>query len=170
MPHFLFISATNGSNLKLAQSLSSLAQEAGADTEIVQLEDIRMPLFTPSEKEANGVPASAEELTQKFIDSDAIVLLAPEYNGSIPPVVTSAIAWMSVAGDNFREAFNGRFALVGTHSGGGGFKVLEAMRAQLNHLGMIVLPRTFQTSFSKEQNPDSARAIFNQLVELTNQN
>lgn len=166
MSHLLFLSATNGKNLQLAELLSGFAQEAGAETEIIRLEDLDMPLFTPSEKENKGVPKAADELTQKFIDCDAIVLLAPEYNGSIPPVVTSAIAWMSVAGDNFREAFNGRFAVVGTHSGGGGFRVLEAMRSQLNHLGMIVLARTFQTSFSKEQNPDSARSIFKQLVSL----
>ncbi len=167
MSHILFLSATNGSNLQLAELLTGFAEEAGATTEMVQLEELNMPLFTPTEKETNGVPAAASTLTQQFLKADAIVLLAPEYNGSIPPVVTNAIAWMSVAGDNFRAAFNGRFAVVGTHSGGGGFKVLEALRSQLNHLGMIVLARTFQTSFNKQQNPDSAKAIFQQLVELT---
>ena len=167
MPHFLFLSATNGSNLQLAEMLTEFAEEAGASTEIVRLEDLGMPLFTPGEKESSGVPEAATTLTQQFLNADAVILLAPEYNGSIPPVVTSAIAWMSVAGDDFRAAFNGRFAVVGTHSGGGGFKVLEAMRSQLNHLGMLVLARTFQTSFSKQQNPDSAKAVFNQLVELT---
>ena len=167
MPHFLFLSATNGSNLQLAVLLTGFAEEAGAATDIVRLEDLAMPLFTPSKKEANGVPDAATTLTQQFLKTDAIILLAPEYNGSIPPVITTAIAWMSVAGDDFRTAFNGRFAVVGTHSGGGGFKVVEAMRSQLNHLGMIVLARTFQTNFGKQQNPDSAKAIFKQLVELT---
>jgi len=167
MPHFLIISATNGSNLQLAELLTGFAEEEGASTEIIRLEDLNMQLFTPSNKESNGIPDAAIELTQKFINADALVLLSPEYNGSIPPVITNAIAWMSVAGDDFRAAFNGRFAVVGTHSGGGGFKVIEAMRSQLTHLGMIVLARTFQTSFSKQQNPDSARAIFKQLVSLT---
>ena len=168
MPHFLFFSATNGSNLQLTELLTGFAEEEGASTEIIRLENLNIPLFTPSGKETNGVPDIAGELIEKIIDSDAVVLLAPEYNGSIPPVVTNTIAWMSVAGDDFRAAFNGRFAVVGTHSGGGGFRVLEAMRSQLTHLGMLVLARTFQTSFSKQQNPDSARAIFKQLVSLTN--
>jgi NAD(P)H-dependent FMN reductase len=167
MSHFLFLSATNGSNLQLAEHLTGFAEEAGATTETTRLEDLGMPLYTPSENEANGVPDAATDLTQQFLKADAIILLAPEYNGSIPPVVTNAIAWMSVAGDDFRAAFNGRFAVVGSHSGGGGFKVIEAMRSQLNHLGMIVLARTFQTSFSKQQNPDSANAIFKQLIELS---
>lgn len=167
MPHFLFFSATNGNNLQLAELLAGFAEEVGASTETVQLENLGMPLFTPTAKEVLGIPDPANELIQKLLAADALILLAPEYNGSIPPVVTNALAWMSVAGDDFRAAFNGRFAALGTHSGGGGFRVLEAMRSQLNHLGMIVLARTFQTSFSKQQNPDSARAIFGQLIELT---
>lgn len=167
MPHFLFISATNGKNLQLAEMLSELANEVGADTEIVQLEDLNIPLFTPTNKETLGVPEIANELSQKFISSDALIFLAPEYNGSIPPVLTNAIAWMSVAGDDFRNAFNGKLAVVGTHSGGAGFKVIEAMRAQLNHLGTLVLARTFTTSFSKKQDPESAKAIFEQLMKLS---
>ncbi|MCB1120373.1 MAG: NAD(P)H-dependent oxidoreductase [Verrucomicrobiae bacterium] len=167
MPHFLIMTATNGSNLQLAELLSGYAEEVGAETEILRLEDLSLPLFTPANKKARGVPDAAEALNKKLLETDALILLAPEYNGSIPPVVTNTIAWMSVAGDDFRAAFNGRFAVLGTHSGGSGFRVIEAMRSQLNHLGMIVLARTFQTSFSKQQNPDSARAIFKQLVELT---
>lgn len=167
MPHFLFISATNGNNLKLTELLKDIAEEAGASTEILKLEDLDIPLYTPSAQKNNGVPLEADKLNTKLIESDALVLLAPEYNGSIPPVVTNAMAWMSVAGEDFRKAFNGRFALVGTHSGGGGFRVLEAMRSQLVHLGMIVLARNFQTNFKKQQDPDSAKAIFQQLVELT---
>ena len=30
------------------------------------------------------------------------VICAPEYNGSIPPVFTSTLAWLSVQGDDFR--------------------------------------------------------------------
>ncbi len=165
MTKLLFISATNGNNLKLANLLIELAKEGGAETELVQLEDLDLPLFTPSQNE-KGVPEIAAKLTQKVINSDALILLSPEYNGSIPPVVTNAIAWMSTTGDDFREAFNGKFAVVGTHSGGGGFKVIEAQRSMLNHLGMIVLARTFTTNYSKEQNLDSAKAIFSQLNEL----
>ncbi len=60
------------------------------------------------------------------------------------------------------EALN-LFALVGTHSGGGGLKVCKVMRAQLEHLGTIVLPRIFQVNSSKSLNPDSVEAILKQL-------
>lgn len=167
MPHFLFLTATNGNNLELAKSLSNFAEAEGANTEIIQLDELNLPLFSPNNQERHGSPEAAEIVTIKLHAADALILLAPEYNGSIPPIVTTAIAWMSVAGSDFRAAFNGKFAAVGTHSGGNGFKVLEAMRSQLSHLGMIVIPRMFNTS-SQPQNPDSAKAIFKTLVDLTN--
>ncbi len=166
MPKFVFFCATNRTNLKLAKLLMGLAEETGAETEIVQLEDLDIPLFTPTVQKA-GVPEEAGILNRKLLESDALILLAPEYNGSIPPVVTNAIAWMSVSGSDFRAAFNGRFAVVGSSSAGTGFKVIEAMRSQLNHLGMIVLARAFLRNSYKNQDPDSARAIFRQLVALT---
>lgn len=165
MPHFLFISATNGNNLELAHELSSVAETEGATTELIQLDGLELPLFSPTHKEQLPPPEAAQMLTNKLVAADALVLLAPEYNGSTPPLVTNAIAWMSVTSEDFRAAFNGKFAVIGTHSGGNGFKVLEAMRSQLNHLGMIVLARSFNTSH-QPQNPDSAKAIFKQLIRL----
>ncbi|MEM9160401.1 MAG: NAD(P)H-dependent oxidoreductase [Verrucomicrobiota bacterium] len=165
MPKIILISSTTNHNLKLAELLAPIADQAGFESEIIVLPQLDLPLYTP-EAEDNGTPSAAVELVEKLTDADALVLLAPEYNGSIPPVVTNAIAWMSRATEDWREAFNGKFAIVGTHSGGGGFKVVEAMRSQLTHLGMIVLARTFTTNFQKQQNPDSAKAIFEQLASL----
>lgn len=166
MAEFLILTATNGNNLKLAELLAPIAREVGADAKILSLADLDLPLYTPENEKSHGCPQVAVDLVEKLTSADAIVLLAPEYNGSIPPVVTNAIAWMSRAGEDWRAAFNGKFAVVGTHSGGGGHKVVEAMRSQLNHLGMIVLARTFTTNFQKQQNPDSARAIFEQLLDI----
>jgi len=166
MPSILIISATTGSNLKLAEELSPIAEATGASTEIVRLPDLALPLYTPETGES-GIPEAAKSLTAKLDAADALVLLAPEYNGSIPPIVSNTFAWMSLIGDDFRKAFNGKLAVIGTHSGGAGIKITEALRSQLSHLGMIVLARTFTTNYEKSQNPESAKAIFEQLVGLT---
>ena len=55
---------------------------------------------------------------------------------------------------------------MGTHSGGGGLKVTQAMRAQLEHLGVMVHPRPIVTNGGKEFNEKSASAILNELKEL----
>jgi chromate reductase len=101
-------------------------------------------------------------------EARSLVFCAPEYNGSMPPIVNNAIAWVSRSGsEDWRAAFNGKPAVVATHSGGGGLKVTQAMRAQLEHLGAIVLPRPIITNYQKVFNQDSAVAILTQLKKLS---
>ena len=59
-------------------------------------------------------------IMKKFIKASGFIICAPEYNGSIPPVLTNIIAWLSVMGDDWRLVFNGKIGLLATHSGGGG--------------------------------------------------
>lgn len=161
------ISATSGNNLKLAQALESVTKELGGEAEVINLEDLNLPLYTPGEQK-NGTPENVAQITEKLTSSKGTIWLAPEYNGSIPPIVTNAIAWVSTTGgEDWRNAFNYRFAVVGTHSGGGGAKLVGAMRQQLEHLGTTVLARSVVTNYQKELNPDSAKAIVGQLLELS---
>lgn len=161
------ISATSGNNLKLANSLKAVVLELGGEVEIINLEELNLPLYTPPEQK-KGVPEKVAQLTEKLTASKGTVWLAPEYNGSIPPVVTNAIAWVSTSGgDDWRDAFNYRYAVVGTHSGGGGAKLAGAMKQQLEHLGTTVLARTVITNYQKELNPESAKTIMGQLLELS---
>ncbi len=163
----LIISATRNNNHKLAQSLEKTAKELEMETRLICLEDYDLPVYTPT-VEGKGIPEVAKTLTTLFCEAKSLTFCAPEYNGSIPPIVNNAIAWISRSGDeDWRGAFNGKPAVVATHSGGGGLKVTQAMRAQLEHLGSIVLPRPIVTNFSKELNPDSAVAILGQLNKLS---
>ena len=90
---------------------------------------------------AHGTPAALADLEARLRGSPRWVICAPEYNGSIPPVLTSAIAWLSVQGDDFRALFNARPIAIATHSGGGGATALMALRLQLAHLGAHVVGR-----------------------------
>jgi chromate reductase len=161
------LSATKNNNFKLAQKLQEVLTELGGESKMIDLEELELPLYTPT-GEANGIPERAQELTKTLIDAKGMIVIGPEYNGSIPPIVNNAIAWVSRSGgDDWRGAFNGKFAVVGTHSGGGGIKVVGAMRAQLEHLGTTVLARSVVTNYGKELNPDSAKAIMGQLLQYT---
>lgn len=163
----LFISATRNNNQKLRDTLSELALEMGLKGESICLEDFDLPVYTPS-REAKGIPDEALRLTDFFTKASGLVFIAPEYNGSIPPILNNAIAWISRSGsEDWRSAFNGKPVVVGTHSGGGGIKVCQAMRSQLEHLGSVVLPRHVVTHFSKQLNKESAMAILTQLKILS---
>lgn len=162
MKNILLISATARSNFKLAQDIAAQAPSE-VKTSIVVLEELDVPLYCP-QAEAQGVPAPIVELTNQLAASDAFVLLAPEYNGSIPPVVTNAIAWISRASKDWRASFSGKFAAVGTMSGGGGQKVVQAMRTQLEHLGTTVHSHSLVCSGQKPLNPESAKKVMADLA------
>ena len=94
------------------------------------------------------------------------VICAPEYNGSIPPILTNAIAWLSVQGKDFRSLFNERPIAIASFSGGGCMELLLSMRIQLTHLGALVLGRQLATNKSKIAEDSSINAILNQLLQL----
>lgn len=169
MSPILLISATKGNNYKLAESLRALCSELSFEAKVISLEDYPLPLYTPA-AEGQGVPGEALSLAKELSSAGALVWLSPEYNGSMAPIMNNAIAWVSRSSEDWRAAFNGKPAVVGTHSGGGGFKVLEAMRTQLQHLGSLVLPRTIQTTYQKALNQESGKEILTQLHDLSKLN
>ena len=157
--------SSQGKNMELAQKFLDYLIELGEKAEIIDIVAMELPLYS-SITEGN-LPDKALDLTKKLIDSKGMVFVAPEYNGLIPPVLNNAIAWISRSGDDWREAFNGKSAVIATHSGGGGAHVLIAMRQQLSYLGMNLIGRQIMTNYGKELNPDSMASVLDQLVKLS---
>ena len=160
----LIISTTTGNNLVLANKLDDICSN-NIDSEIINLEEYDIPLYTPIQ-EKKCIPVQIESIIEKFIDSSGFIICAPEYNGSIPPILTSAIAWLSVAAKDWRLVFNGKVALIATHSGGGGTNLIQSLRVQLNHLGTIVMPRTIIVNSNTPYNEKSSQAKIQQLIDL----
>ena len=161
----LIISASNGANLDLAHALQPICRDLGLSAEVLDLTEDPLPLYTPR-VEAVGTPEGVADLVKRFSAADAMIVCAPEYNGSVPPVLTNLIAWLSVAADDFRAVFNGKPAALATHSGGHGQKTLMGMRTQLSHLGMNLVGRDIQTNEKKPFREASGRAVITQLAAL----
>ena len=161
----LVLAASNGENLKLAERFAAAAGASGLRAAIVDLTALELPLFTPR-AQAAGAPADVAALEQQLMGAPRWVICAPEYNGSIPPVLTNAIAWLSVQGEDFRALFNDRPIAIATHSGGGGHTVLAALRLQLAHLGAHVLGRQL---VSNSANPAKDETIADLLRRLHRQ-
>tara|TARA_B100001094_G_scaffold326788_1_gene383625 strand:- start:709 stop:1197 length:489 start_codon:yes stop_codon:yes gene_type:complete len=161
MGKILITSATSGNNLILANQVGDLIDK---QKDIISLEDFSLPLYTPAiEKVKNR---STIDLCNKFINSDGLIFFAPEYNGGSPPILTNAITWLSLATDNWREAFVNKKVLIGTHSGGAGYRFLSTFRVQLEHLGAIVYPRTIMINRNKEFKAESVKNIIKGYIEL----
>jgi NAD(P)H-dependent FMN reductase len=167
MKKILIITASAGNNLELANMLSKEVESQNANFEVIELSGLDLPLYTTlAEKE--GIPTEAHKVSSSLQAADAIIVLAPEYNGLIPPSLNNVIAWVSRTGEDWRSSFNNKVCAIGTHSGGGGAHVLIAMRQQLSFLGCNVLGREILTNFSKKLNPKTATAVINELLKLSN--
>jgi NAD(P)H-dependent FMN reductase len=151
--------------MELANKFLAYLKGRGEEVSIVDLPNLELPLYSPLTEEK--VPAQALKLAEKLINSKALIFVAPEYNGAVPPVLNNAIAWISRTGKDWRNAFNGKPAVIATHSGGGGAHVLMAMRSQLSFIGMNVIGRQILTNFGKELNEDSMVAVLDQILKMS---
>ena len=165
MADVLVLAASNGENLKLAERFAATARSQGCIAEVLDLTAVDLPLFTPRAQE-QGTPAALAALQQTLTETPRWVICAPEYNGSIPPVLTSAIAWLSVQGSDFRALFNGRPVVIATHSGGGGTTVMTALRLQLAHLGAHVVGRQLVSNKNQPAQDDSIADLLARLQTL----
>ena len=80
--------------------------------------------------------------------------------------LTSAIAWLSVQGEDFRCLFNGRPIAIATHSGGGGVEGLTALRIQLAHLGAQVVGRQIVATRANPAKDDSIADLIDRLSKI----
>lgn len=163
MSKILIISATSDKNLELANELQVLLTAMGTDSGLVVLDKLNLPLYSDEAEIESGV---VEEIIEKMKHASGFIFCAPEYNGSVPPVLSNAIAWISVKSKNWRDAFNGKFAVIGTHSAGDGDRFLTAFRSQLEYMGTNVLARTISITKEKPLNEDSVKRILQGLVDL----
>jgi chromate reductase len=158
----LILSATNGNNLKLAHAFAAEAARQHLPADIISLPELQLPLYDTLVDKGSVGPGLAR-LEQALKQHKGLVICAPEYNGSIPPVLSNAIAWLSVSTDDFRALFNGRPVAIATHSGGGGQKLSLAVRQQLSHLGCTVLGREVLSNSQKQANPEAIATLVSQI-------
>ena len=160
----LIIAASDGQNLELSRQLSNVSKELNIPHQLVQLSALDLPLYCVA-AELKGIPEKAKWLQSKMSEAQGFILVAPEYNGSLPPLLNNSIAWVSRCGsENWRAAFAKKFAALATHSGGGGAKVLAAMRVQLEHLGCNILARQILTTPSVPLKLESAKDVLLELA------
>ena len=164
MAKILMITATSDNNRALADKFADSAREMGHEAEIIDLVELDMPMFSVARsKELDTVPGMAE-LKSAMSGADSWMIIAPEYNGSMPPTLNNAVAWLSTEWQDFRALFNRRKVGLATHSGGGGAHVIMAMRQMFSFLGCIVLGRNCISNKNKEANPETIEDMLNQLA------
>ena len=162
----IIISASCGKNLELSQKFLEKSNEMKISSEILDLTTLDIPLFNPRIHSNENIPEKILKIKEKLFATEKWIICAPEYNGSIPPILTNFIAWLSISGDDFRDLFNGQPIAIATFSGGVGLELLTSLRIQLVHLGSQVLGRQLFSSFSKPIDSKTIEDIIQRLSQM----
>ena len=100
-----------------AALLRAAAAEAPSEATI-EIESIRgIPLYD-GDVEAKGIPSRVTELKDRIAAADALLLVTPEYNNSIPGTFKNAIDWLTRPPADIPRVFKGRaVGLIGASPG-----------------------------------------------------
>lgn len=121
-------------NTALLHNLQEFAPEG---MEINILDISKLPLFNQDIE--NSLPATAQELKSAVEKADGVIFATPEYNRSVPGVLSNAIEWISRPyGQN---SFAGKPALImGVTVGNLGTAIGQShLRQMLTYLDMQVI-------------------------------
>ena len=112
------------------------AAPAGTSIEIESIRDI--PLYDGDVEAEQGIPAAVQRVKDRIAAADAILLVTPEYNNSVPGVLKNAIDWLSRPPADIGRVFRGRpIAVMGATPGLGGTTLSQtAWLPVLRTLGM----------------------------------
>jgi NAD(P)H-dependent FMN reductase len=118
------------------------------DTEVTRLSlaDYPMPIYDGDLEIDSGPPKNALKLKQQISRHHGVLLVSPEYNASVTPLLKNAIDWVSRVrerGDPPLAAYKNRaFAICGASPGRfGAMRSIMAMRQVLEvGCGALVIP------------------------------
>lgn len=125
----------------------------GAEVDEISLNELDLPMFS-EDLEAAGFPAKADELKQRMIAADVILIASPEYNGSFSGALKNAIDWASRPreGEAALACFKGKVGGLLAASPGaiGGLRGLRHVRQVLTQLQMVVVPQEYALGVAHE--------------------
>lgn len=126
-------------NEVLRRHMSAKLREAGVAVTDLDMHDYPMPIFDQDIEDAGDTPEAAKQLAELFRSTDIVLIIAPEYNGGVTPLVANMVAWVSRQKPNpFKHAVFG----IGGLSDGKYATIfaLSHLRDSLSKLGALVVP------------------------------
>ncbi len=102
-------------------------------------------MYTPDHQHADITKLQDEYL----MESDRLIIISPEYNGSFPGILKFFIDACSIR--NYKETFKGKkVMLVGVASGrAGNLRGMDHLTGIFNHVGSVVFPNKLPISNCK---------------------
>jgi chromate reductase, NAD(P)H dehydrogenase (quinone) len=153
---------TGSLNAKLAATAAHELAQAGAEVTRISLGDFPLPIYDGDLQTKSGVPKNAVNLKRMIGVHHGVLIVTPEYNSSVPPLVKNTIDWVTrvqdaqeARGQVFRER---AFAIAAaSESRFGGTRSLAALRLILSACHATVIPNQLALSFATDAYDDLDR-------------
>ena len=149
-------------NVKLAKAAVDEFARADIEVSLLSLGDYPLPIYDGDLEDKSGVPLQAINLKRMICAHDGVLIVTPEYNSSLPPLLKNAIDWVTRVeerGESQGPAFRGRpFAIAAASEGKlGGTRGLAALRLILSSCRALVIPNQLALSFADQAYDDRDR-------------
>jgi chromate reductase, NAD(P)H dehydrogenase (quinone) len=149
-------------NARLAAVAAYELAQLGAEVSRVSLADFPLPIYDGDLQTKSGVPKNAVNLKRMMSAHHGVLIVTPEYNSSVPPLVKNTIDWVSRVQDTHEprgEVFRGRAFAVAAASESrlGGTRSLAALRLILTACQATVIPNQLALSFASSAYDDMER-------------
>ena len=147
-------------------------QFQNASTEILDLNDYEMPIFSVDKEKENGIPQLAQDFYAKLGSADLIIISFAEHNGSYSTAFKNILDWTSRI--NMKTFQEKPMLLLATSPGPrGGSSVLEIAKGRFPFQGGVVkgsfsLPSFFDNFNSANGiiNPDLKDQLTNIIISI----
>ena len=164
---------TGSLNVRLAAAAAYEFAQAGAEVSRISLGDFPLPIYDGDLHSKSGVPKNAINLKRMIGAHHGVLIVTPEYNSSLPPLVKNTIDWVTrvqdaheTRGQVFRER---AFAIAAASENRfGGARSLAALRLILTACRATVIPNQLALSFAGEAYDDMDRLKHRADIEALN--
>src|SRR5580700_4829452 len=149
-------------NARLAAVAAYELAQLGAEVSRISLADFPLPIYDGDLQTKSGIPKNAINLKRMIGAHHGVLIVTPEYNSSVPPLVKNTIDWVSRVQDAHEtrgQVFRQRaFAIAAaSESRLGGTRCLAALRLILSACHATVIPNQLALSFASSAYDDMER-------------
>jgi len=156
-PKILIISGsrrTQSLNTRLARLAVGAIERSGGAPTLLDIDRYPLPLYDGDLEQSDGLPAATVELKALFNEHHGFLIVSPEYNASVAPLLKNVIDWISrpTPSQEGRAPFKDKVAAMAsvTPSPHSGIRGLMHLRQILNSLGTWVVPNQYTLGAARE--------------------
>jgi len=123
------------------------ASEAGADTRLLAVRDLGLPLYTPEHR----IPEAAQRLVDTVIGAEAMIWSSPTYQGSVSGALKNALDWLILLANHEPPYLTNKpIGLVATAGGVQGLQAINAMEFSVRALRAWAVPLVLPVAQSSQ--------------------